>query len=177
MNGHPHPQMEGWGEQQGNMRPKKDQQPVGQTPNPAALCPASGAHDGITWASKGFGNSSSAIDCTHSFCLGLTPLHACSFPPVVPTVLTPPPSCTQHRSLHFTFTCSQARLLRAHFLRLQPCYRLPGLSASWNSSASLHDNFSLASFTPVCQSMWVTSHSSAVTWPSYMSILVKGFPG
>ncbi|EGW01976.1 hypothetical protein I79_009947 [Cricetulus griseus] len=68
------------------MRPKKDPPPAGQTPNPAALCPASGAHDGIPWASKGFGNpsSSSAIHSTQSFCLGLAPLHACSFPLVMP---------------------------------------------------------------------------------------------
>lgn len=92
-NKHSHSQREEWGVQQGKMRAKKDQHPAGQTPNPAALCPASGAHGGLprTW-----------VVTPLQFChlqqtlllywVGSTPCLQLSSGYIEPTILAPPTS-------------------------------------------------------------------------------------
>lgn len=87
-------------------RPKQDKTLAGQTPNPAALFPESGAHDRIIWAPK------SLLSCippalpsgVHSLSFELTLLIHAAFPTGHPIILPSPGTSIATYALPSDFT-------------------------------------------------------------------------
>lgn len=106
-----HSQQEEWELQQARVCPKKDRHPAGQRSDPAALWPASGAHDGLLWISKGLGSPRSpALPFAATSLWGWHGSMHGAFLRRWPTVLVPSTSWDPYCNLDFTLTCSHSSL-------------------------------------------------------------------